>query len=218
MSKIIDLQYNLANGENIQYIHADEYVAIRRDIDSNQYIIHSQIRYGAELENNLIEAIIEPDTAKSIEYLQINTIGGNQEEEYPLNLADLTDCHFPNLRSLLIPEQFFYKRTYIYDGFDETKENGIISGILKECPSLTTLTLPTTPDNNFLDVELLELESLQVIDRVNPDKILNLLSKMSYRKLPSLLELKVSKMATQNVVENFLNSPIGKRVNLIQTR
>lgn len=218
MSKIIDLQYNLANGENLQYIHVDEYVAIRRDIDSNQYIIHSQIRYGSELENNLIEAIIEPDTAKSIEYLQINTIGGNQEEEYPLNLADLTDCHFPNLRSLLIPEQFFYKRTYIYDGFDETKENGIISGILQKCPHLTNLTLPTTPDTNFLDVKLLELETLQVIDRVSPDKILNLLSKMSYKKLPSLIEIKVSKMATKNAVEKFLKSPIGKRVNLIQTR
>lgn len=218
MSKIIDLQYNLANGENLQYIHVDEYVAIRRDIDSQQYIIHSQIRYGAELESNLIEAIIEPGTANNIEYLQINTIGGNEDEEYPLNLADFTDCNFNNLKTLLIPEQFFYKRTYIYDGFDGKNENGIISGILQKCPHLTNLTLPTTPDTNFLDVKLLELETLQVIDRVSPDKILNLLSKMSYKKLPSLIEIKVSKMATKNAVEKFLKSPIGKRVNLIQTR
>lgn len=210
MSKIIDLQYNLANGENIQYIHIDEYLAIRRE--QNNYVVHCQIRYGSELETHIIEALIEAETANKLEYLQINTVGGNKSFKYPLNLADFGDVHFPKLKSLIIPEQSLYMQTYIYDGFTEGKENGVISNILNNCPSLKILVLPCYPDNNFRNVKLPKLQTLRIINKEQPDKFFKTLTQTPKKNFPNLEVLQVSQLGTEEIMDKFLSSPIGKNL------
>lgn len=210
MSKIIDLQYNLSNGENIQYIHIDEYVAIRRI--NAQYIIHSQLRYGGDLETHFIEAIIEPSTAQKIEHLQINTIGSNQNKSYPLNLSDMIGVSFNSLESLIIPPQTYGEKTYIYDGFNENKENGIISKFLENCPNLINLTLPCYPDNKFRNVKLPKLETLKIINDESSENFLKRLSKTPKRNFPLLHTMQLSEN-TSIVLDEFMDSPIGKQLS-----
>lgn len=210
MSKIIDLQYNLSNGENIQYIHIDEYVAVRRN--NNQYIIHSQVRYGAELETHLIEAIIEQETAQKIEHLQINTIGSNQDKTYPLNLSDFIDVPFTSLENLIIPPQTYGEKTYIYDGFNENKENGVISKILAGCPKLINLTLPCYPDTKFRNVKLKELETLKILDNGCADKFLKTLGKTPKKNLPKLHTIQLLNNVNSETLDAFMDTPIGKNL------
>lgn len=212
MRKIIELQYNLSKGINIEHINADEYFAVRRNYE--QYNIHCQVRYGAELETLVVEAICEQETAGNIEALTIQTIGGNRDNKYPLNLSDFKEFEFSNLHTLKIPEQTYGQETYIYDGFHETKRNNVIQGILKNCPNLETLVLPCFQDK-FHNIKLSKLKSLQIIEKNNPDKLLNALSRTPKKNLPSLERLLVSEKSSQTALNKFLESPIGKKIQYI---
>lgn len=213
MKKIIELQYNLSKGINIEHINADEYFAVRSK--DEKYTIHCQIRYGAELETLIIEAISEANTAPYIEIMKINTVGGNKKNEYPLNLADFIDVDFSSLHTLEIPEQSYFQQTYIYDGFDDRKSNNVIADILKRCPNLETLTLPCYQGTELSKIKLEKLKYLRVVDNYKPDRFLSILTKTPKKNFPSLERISISSKTTRESLDRFLKSPLGKQLNYI---
>lgn len=211
MSKINELQYSLFN-EEIQDVHSDEFLAVRKI--NQQLLIHCQTRYGYELESRIVEAIAEPKTANLIKHIQFNTCEGNSSDEYPLNLGELQGVSFPNLYSLIIPSQNESFRTFICDGFDETKENGTISKILNGCPQLRHLSLPCAPDKEFRNVKLehilsIDLSSCFVEDG---DKFIKMLTTIPAEHFPSLESLTYTQAISSSVEKKFLASPIGKQL------